>query len=126
MAEQEQPGPLGPKRQGIRPRRETIEETLLKNAPWMPASYELADASALKAIAAGTADPEQQRRALDWIMREACGLPKWAFQPGPQERDTNIMLGRHYVGHQIQRLIMAPLGAMRRNEARADPGEPKS
>ena len=121
MAESEQPGPA---RQRTRPRSETIEEVILKNAPWMPVGYEIADATAMKAVATGTANPEQQIRALRWIQLRACALPDWAYRPGATDRDTNIALGRQFVGHQIQRLIAAPTAAMRRNEPRADPHDP--
>ena len=86
----------------------------------MPAPYEIADATALKALAVGSATPEQQVRALTWIQRVACALPDWPYRPGVNERDTLIALGRQFVGHQIQHLIVAPTAAMRRNEPRAD------
>ena len=116
MADREQPDQ--PRRQT--PRKDTIEESLLKNAPWMPVSYEIADATAMKALAVGSATPEQQVRALAWIQRRACALPDWPYRPGANERDTLIALGRQFVGHQIQHLITAPTAAMRRNEPRAD------
>ena len=121
MAEREQPSQA---RAGARPRKETIEESLLKNAPWMPVPYEIADATALKALAVGVATPEQQRRALTWIQRSACALPDWPYRPGQNDRDTNIAIGRQFVGHQIQHLIAAPTAAMRRNEPRADEHDP--
>ncbi len=120
MAEGEQPRA----RQRTRSRTETIEESLLKNATWMTASYELADASALKALAVGQANPEQQIRALMWIMQTACLARDWAYRPGANDGDTNIGLGRQFVAHQIQHLISLPIGAMRRNEPRADPHDP--
>ena len=90
----------------------------------MPVPYEIADATAMKALSGGTASPEQQLRALAWIQRRACGLPDWPYRPGANDRDTLIALGRQFVGHQIQHLITAPTAAMRRNEARADPNDP--
>lgn len=90
----------------------------------MPVPYEIADATAMKALAVGTASPEQQLRVLAWIQRRACGLPDWPYRPGANDRDTLIALGRQFVGHQIQHLITAPTAAMRRNEARADPNDP--
>lgn len=124
MAEREQPGPDRKPRTAQRPRSDTVEEVLLKNAPWMPAPYEIADATAMKALAGGIATPEQQRRALGWIQRIACGLPDWPYRPGATDRDTNIALGRQFVGHQIQRLITAPTAAMQRNNPGADPHDP--
>ena len=120
MTEREQPS--APRAQ--RARKETIDEVLLKNAPWMPVQYEIADATALKALAMGSATPEQQIRCLAWIQRKACALPDWPYRPGANDRDTLIALGRQFVGHQIQHLIQVPTAAMRRNEPRADEHDP--
>ncbi len=119
MAEGEQP-----KRTRQRARTETIEEVLLKNAPWMPVPFELADAYAMRKLATGTASPEEQLRALRWIQGPCCGLPDWPYRPGATDRDTNIALGRQFVGHQIQRLIVAPIGQLKRKEPNADEHDP--
>ncbi len=81
--------------------------------------WELADASALKALHAGTADAHQQRRALDWILKSACGLPDWPYVVGDPDQ-THIHLGRQYVGQLIMKLIQINLGAVRRKESNAD------
>jgi hypothetical protein len=38
---------------------------------WHPADYDIADIRAIQAVTAGTATPEQQQRALDWIVVRA-------------------------------------------------------
>jgi hypothetical protein len=81
--------------------------------------YELADASALKALHSGTADAHQQRRALDWILKSACGLPDWPYVVGDPDQ-THIHLGRQYVGQLIMKLIQVNLGSVRRKEPNAD------
>lgn len=53
-------------------------------------------------------------------------LPEWPYQPGANDRDTNIALGRQFVGHQIVKLQNADLQRIRRNEPNADQPEPKS
>lgn len=85
--------------------------------PWKPTKWELADASALQALANGTADEHQQKRALDWILYKACRFHDMHYFPGDSgRRDTDYSLGRQGVGHDIRALLMANIGAMRRNE----------
>lgn len=81
--------------------------------------WELVDASALKALHDGTADAQQQRRAMDWILKSACGLPDWPYVVGDPDQ-THIHLGRQYVGQLIMKLIQVNLGAVRRKESNAD------
>lgn len=54
---------------------------------------------AIKALAHGVAGPEEQKIALDWILKGPCAMDDWAFRP--DERQTNIALGRQLVGHAI-------------------------
>jgi len=105
----------------------SLEETLLKNAPWKPVPYELADVSAIQALVAGTATPEQQRRALDWIIYKAAGTYDFPYRPGPDgARNTDLALGRLFVGQQIVKLTRLNLGKLRRSQPLGDPHEPKS
>lgn len=113
---------LPPKEQPTRGRRAPPAETLLQKAA---NDWELADASAIKALQAGTADAIQQRRALDWILKKACALPEWPYVPG-DEGGTNIHLGRQFVGHMIMKLLNMNLATAQRREPNADEHEPKS
>lgn len=79
---------------------------------WKPPQWQPADAQSLKALGRGDATPEQQRRALEWIIREACGTYDFAFRPGANDRDTNLALGRQMVGQQIVKLINLDLAAL--------------
>lgn len=82
-----------------------------------PASFALADASALQALVAGDADPDQQKRALKWIIESACGTYAPAFRPGTDgARNTDFMLGRIFVGQQIVGLTKLNLSKLRRSE----------
>lgn len=78
-------------------------------APFMPA-----DATALQAIAAGTANDSQQKRALKWILEGACGLPVWAYRDS--SRETDIALGRQFVGQQIMGLLKVQVSKMKGDE----------
>lgn len=97
------------------------------NQAWMPAEWELADASAIQGLANGTASPDQQKRALKWIIEQAASLYDMSYRPGEDgRRDTDFAEGRRFVGSQVVKLIKADLAAMRRKEPNADPHEPKS
>ena len=113
MAEKEQP---------TRPRQRKIGASLIEQAA---NNWDLADASAIQALTTGTASADQQKRALNWILRQACMLPEWAYQPGANDRDTNIALGRQFVGHQIVKLQHVDMQKARRDEPNADQHEPK-
>lgn len=114
MKETEQPSSPRPRKAGA-----SLIEQSANN-------WQLADASAIQAVSAGTASPEQQKRAMGWILKHACMLPEWPYQPGANDRDTNIALGRQLVGHQIVKLQNADLQRIRRTEPNADQPEPKS
>ena len=100
------------------------KKQLSESAAWLPAPWELADVSAVQALQTGTADPEQQRRALDWIIMQAAGTYEMGYRP-ESARDTDFMLGRQFVGKQIVKLLKLSIAAMRRNEPNADRPEPK-
>lgn len=79
-----------------------------KNAPWFPPAYEPADISAIKGLAAGTATPDQQRRALKWIIENACATYELSYRPN-SEGDTAFAEGRRFVGLQIVKALHIPM-----------------
>lgn len=80
--------------------------------PYVPPAYELADASALQALQRGEATPDQQRRALDWLIKVGAGA--YEFHYYPSDRDTAFALGRAFVGQQIVKLLTLNLMSLRR------------
>ena len=106
--------------------RKPTRQSLLERAPWLPAAYELADVTAVQAVLAGTANPEQQRRAMRWVSEQAAGTYDMAYRPGAEDgrRDTDFALGRAFVGQQIVKLSKLNPGRLPRTEPRADPPEP--
>ena len=116
-----QSAPAG-QEQPARPRTPPQQQTLLAKAA---NDWELADASAIKALQSGTATPDQQKRGLEWILKKACALPEWPYVPGDADQ-THMHLGRHLVGHMIMKLLQVDLAKLRRTDPRADPHEPKS
>ncbi len=81
----------------------------------VPAQFDANDATAMQALAAGTANDGQQKRALDWIIKDACGLPLWPYRES--QRETDIALGRHFVGQQIVGLLHVNVSTLRKREA---------
>lgn len=65
----------------------------------MPPPAEAGDIYALKALARGQADSDQQIRALDWIVVQASRFYEMSHRSGPG--DTSFEEGRRYVGWSI-------------------------
>jgi len=95
----------------------------VSGSPWLPVAYELADVTAIQALHRGEASADQQRRAMDWIVKQACATYDFPFRPGPSDRETNIALGRQFVGQQIVKMLYINPNAVRRSDPRADPPE---
>lgn len=108
-------------------RRRSARSVAANNGAYLPPAYELADVSAIQAVEKGSASPEQQKRALRWIVHKACGTYDMPFRPGGQdgERETNLALGRMFVGQQIVKMLHLIPSQLPRTEPRADPPEPK-
>lgn len=80
----------------------------------MPVAPTFSDATAVQALAAGKANEGQQKHALKWILEVACGLPVWAYRESV--RETDIALGRQFVGQQIVGLMRVNVSKLRKNE----------
>lgn len=87
------------------------------DGPWFPVEYEVADAGAIQALMRGEAGPDQQRRALAWIIEKACGTYEAQYYPGEDgRRDTDFALGSRFVGQQIVKLSKLNLSKLTRVE----------
>lgn len=82
----------------------------LTRQPWHPCEWDIHDAYALKALAAGNANEGQQKRALNWIIR-AAGTYEPTFYAG-QPDCTNFAEGMRHVGLQIVKLVNMPSALM--------------
>ena len=71
--------------------------------PFQPAVYEIADMAAVQACYAGTATPEQQRRAIDWIILRAANTDELDYRT--DSRDHAFTSGRRFVGAQIRKIL---------------------
>lgn len=77
------------------------------HVPWMPVPYETADVSAIQALERGDASPDQQQRALKWMIYNATGTFDMDWFPGAQDaaRDSDFAAGRRFVGLQIVKML---------------------
>lgn len=98
--------------QRVKSRTKAIED----NAPWLPPKYDIPDVAAIQALSRGDATPEMQQRALKWIIESACGTYDFPYRPAPNDRDTNIALGRMFVGQQIVKMLKLNLEFLRRKQ----------
>jgi len=81
--------------------------------PWMPADYEPADISAIQALERGEATPDQQKRALKWIITDVAGTYDETFFPGEDgERNSNFASGKRHVGLNIVKMLKLNASAM--------------
>lgn len=76
----------------------------------------LDEARALKALAVGEATPEQQKKALAWIIHRAAGASLDTFEPGKPDVSA-YRQGRRAVGVLIAQVLMQP------SEDKRKPGE---
>ena len=79
-----------------------------------PARLRVSDAVAIQAIAGGTATEEQQRSGIKWILDHACALPVWAYRES--QRESDIALGRHFVGQHIVSAMNANVSKLKKAE----------
>lgn len=86
-----------------------------KREPWHPPVYDKPDIRAIQALAEYAAgvgappSPTECKRALDWIVNNACGTYDEPFRPGDGSvRD--YLLGRRSVGLAIVKLINLKVG----------------
>lgn len=98
------------------PERKVVPD---RNRSWDSAPFALADAMALKALEAGTADADQQQRALHWIVHAGARVNRMSFDPD-SPRGSDFAEGRRFLGLQILRLVTTPVEDLER-EAKKGP-----
>lgn len=79
-----------------------------------PAHWELPDISAMQALERGDATPDQQRRALAWMINNACGTYDADYRVN--ERDHAFVSGRRFVGLQIVKLLKLSIGKLKKEQ----------
>lgn len=89
--------------------RQAIED----HAPWKPPAFDPADAAAVQALQRGNATPEQQKRALAWLINQGCATYDLSYRPGEEgRRDTDFAEGRRFVGLQLVKLLNVKIGLL--------------
>lgn len=83
--------------------------------PWHPPLYEVDDIHAVQALSNGEATPDQQQRALSWIINNASMTYDEPFDP-ESARATDYVLGRRSVGLAIVKLLKLKPGVIARSE----------
>lgn len=78
----------------------------------LPAIYDIPDVAAIQALAFGTATPDQQRRALEWIVNSACGTYDSEYRSN--DREHAYASGRRFVGLQIVKMTKLNLGKLKK------------
>lgn len=89
-----------------------VTKATRKEGPHIPPPYELADVSAVQAMAMGTASADQQQRVLKWIIERAAGT--YEFNYYPTDRETAFALGRSFVGQQLVKLTKLSVADLKR------------
>lgn len=82
-----------------------------KREPWHPAPWDKPDAYALQALSRGEATPDQQKRALKWIIYNACMTYERTFIAGNPDA-SQVIAGRREAGLDIVKLLNLNLGAL--------------
>lgn len=81
---------------------------------WAPVDYDLPLISAVQALYRGEASPDQQTRAIEWILHKASDT--YGAVNGNAYRDENeggpraeaFLLGRRFVGETIVKIVNMP------------------
>lgn len=87
--------------------------------PYLRCEYDIPTVAAIQALAGGTATPEQQQGALNWIVHQAAATYGQSFQESG-DRETCFAEGRRYVGNQIVKLTKISINALRKASTQND------
>lgn len=79
--------------------------------PWQPVEYLPADVAAIQALSKGNATPDQQVRAIKFIVERMCGTYDLSYR-ATSSRDTDFAEGKRYVGLQIVKFSRLNVAAL--------------
>lgn len=77
-----------------------------------PATFTIADAGAIQALQRGEAQPHQQKRAIDWIIRNAASVGGQSFRTN-DPYGMAFHEGRRFVAAQIMALSILDLNDLK-------------
>lgn len=75
----------------------------------MPPLYERSHVAAFQALAHGTAEPQQQKIAMAYLLGTLCRVQDISYRPD-SDRETVFAEGRRFVGQQIMKLFQLNTG----------------
>ena len=78
-----------------------------------PAAFTVADASAVQAMHRGDAPSHQQKKALDWIIKQAAAIGGQSFRYGDPQA-TAFHEGRRFVAAQILALLELDINKLKK------------
>ena len=87
---------------------------------FFPNAFTPDDVFALQALARGEASAHQQKRALRYIVTTVARSYETDFDPGPTTQA--FMVGRHWVGNQVLKLLNLNPKPLRRDQAPTEQG----
>ena len=76
-----------------------------------PSPFDIPDASAFQALVRGDATPDQQQRAVNWLLYKATGTYDADYRK--DSRDHAFMAGKRFVGLQVVKLISLNLAKLK-------------
>ena len=85
-------------------------KVIVEPSPHEPSDWEPADATAIQACFNGTANAEQQQRAIKWILYGPCAVDDIEYRTN--DRDHAYVSGKRNVGLQIRKLNSINVAAM--------------
>lgn len=100
----EQPSPRARGTGTVRPKDDPAK-ALLEHRPWIPVTCPPEAVIAIQALRSGTADPQQQRTALEWILEMSRNGGADYFPGEDGRRDTDFALGRGFVAKMIYTVL---------------------
>ena len=83
--------------------------------PHAPAPYQLADITAVQAVARGEASAAEQVRALRWIVEQACDTYGLGWHPDGGDA-ASFVAGRRFAGLQVVKATKINVSLLRKKE----------
>lgn len=87
----------------------------VRGKPYAPPDTLLSEAYALQSLERGEATPDQQIKALSWIINKCCGTYDLPYRP-ESSRDSDFAAGKMFVGQQIVKFIKTNLSIYKEEE----------
>src|SRR6187549_2463840 len=81
-----------------------------------PAPFDLPDVAAVQAVYGGRGTEEQQRRAMEWVIKKAAQIGSQSYRAGDSHA-TAFVEGRRFVGAQILSLLALSMEDLKQRKA---------